>query len=238
MKWIKDNTGRFSHRPYYMDDELNNKCESIIISFLTEKYGSVSYPISTNDITILIEQRTSHLDLFADLSNEGDNIEGMTVFELNDLPKVFVSYMLSEISNLQNRLRTTLTHELGHVVLHGPLLKNRQLSMFEDYNTPLVIKSNRNSFLNTKKIDWMEWQAGFASGAFLMPVMKLHDIFLERLKESNLTGIQSTNSPFGRELIGETQKTFLVSSDAARVRLIQLGYLADLQGQQVEKELF
>jgi hypothetical protein len=124
------------------------------------------------------------------------------------------------------------------VVLHGPLLKNRQLSMFEDYNTPLVIKSNRNSFLNTKKIDWMEWQAGFASGAFLMPVMKLHDIFLERLKESNLTGIQSTNSPFGRELIGETQKTFLVSSDAARVRLIQLGYLADLQGQQVEKELF
>ena len=53
MKWIKDNTD--FHNVYLEPDELNYECNLSFNLFLG-KYGSVSYPISTNDLTILIEQ--------------------------------------------------------------------------------------------------------------------------------------------------------------------------------------
>src|SRR5690242_190302 len=118
MKWVRDRTTRFIQRPYYSQDELDSGCEELVSSFLIKKYGTVCYPISTNDLTILIEQHTSTLDLFADLTAEGTDVEGMTEFVKKGKPRVSISANLSA-DNMENRQRTTLMHELGHVKYHN-----------------------------------------------------------------------------------------------------------------------
>src|SRR3989304_1571346 len=99
MKWIRDNTGRFPHRPFYEEREIDYECEAVITKFLIEKYKSVSYPINTNDLTVLLEQIAGELDLYADLSNYGTDVEGVTEFFSNKKPKVLISRELSEQSH-------------------------------------------------------------------------------------------------------------------------------------------
>ncbi len=59
MRWIKDDTHRFKRRPYYTCDELDQKLEHEVAAFLKERYKSVRYPLSTEDLTILPER---HVD--------------------------------------------------------------------------------------------------------------------------------------------------------------------------------
>ena len=118
MKWASDPAGRFPQRPYYEGEELDQECEGIISAFLKQQHGAITYPISTNDLTILIERETATLDLFADLSAEGEDVEGMTEFFRRGKPAIYIDAALSAPGR-ENRLRTTLTHELGHVKFHA-----------------------------------------------------------------------------------------------------------------------
>ena len=72
----------------------------------------------------------------------------------------------------------------------------------------------------------MEWQAGYISGALLMPRsrMQLHvaAVGSERGVEGRLDG----ESIDGQVLIQRTSELFNVSPEAAGVRLRQLGHLA------------
>jgi hypothetical protein len=62
VKWITDKTGRFPQRPFYEDEELDYACEALLVGFLSSKYETVQYPITTNDLTILLDQVTDDLD--------------------------------------------------------------------------------------------------------------------------------------------------------------------------------
>ncbi|MEN4012383.1 MAG: ImmA/IrrE family metallo-endopeptidase [Bellilinea sp.] len=227
MKWIRDNTGRFPSRPFFEDGEIDSKCEILVSTYLQKKYNEVRYPISTNDLTILIEQNTDELDLYADLSDIGENIEGVTAFNPEKKPRVRISHFLSEDSRRENRLRTTLTHELGHVHLHNSLWMTKQGSLFPDLNKDNQQHCNRDSIINAKEVDWMEWQAGYASGAFLMPYTPMNDIFHAFCSSKNVRAIVHPSSSIGIDLIRIIQKEFQVSEDAARVRLLKLNFLTD-----------
>jgi hypothetical protein len=63
VKYVSDRTGRFSQRPHYDPKELDRECEAIIGSFLKARKGSIRYPLSTDDLTVLIERDTESLDL-------------------------------------------------------------------------------------------------------------------------------------------------------------------------------
>jgi len=226
MKWISDPTGRFPHRPFFEEGEIDHECEAIITKFLTDKYKKVSYPITTNDLTILLEQKAGDVDLFADLSNYEGDVEGVTEFYANKKPKVLISRELPEQPNRENRYRTTLTHEFGHVHLHGFLLSGGQKKMFADD----VEENNyckRENILGARKTDWMEWQAGYASGALLMPMTPFKSLCRDFYQENNLSTVSGTTSPEGRQLMLEIVNNFQVSEDAARVRLLQLKFLTD-----------
>jgi hypothetical protein len=119
MKWVKDKTGRFGQRPHYLPEELDVECEQAIVPFLRERHGRAEFPISTDDLTVLIESAVDDLDLFADLSKEEGEVEGVTDFFRGKRPKVRISRALSEAAYMENRLRTTLTHEFAHVRFHG-----------------------------------------------------------------------------------------------------------------------
>lgn len=227
MKWIKDNTGRFPERPYYEQAEIDYECEQIVSEFLRQKYGKVQFPISTDDATIMIERDTSGLDLYADLSLEGEDLEGATDFFTNKKPFVSISERLSNLGQMQNRLRSTLMHEYGHVKFHDFLWKRLQQRRLIGPVSQKGPRCKRSTILNASKTDWLEWQAGYASGALLMPITFLKKLAQVSLKEWGLYGTVSTNSGQSQELISRTTSMFSVSADAAKVRLSQLGYLSD-----------
>lgn len=226
MKWVKDQTGRFPQRPHYQPRELDYEYEKIVCNFLQNKYGKVKFPISTDDITILIERDTSNLDLFADLSFEGEDIEGATDFFPDKKPAVSIAKDLSLQEWSQNRLRTTLTHEYGHVKLHAFLWNFSQQKLFADTESEKGPRCRRATILNAPKTDWMEWQAGYVSGALLIPITTLQDIVQVAFREWRVYNSVEMQSDEAQELIGRIVEMFNVSKDAARVRLSQAGYLA------------
>jgi hypothetical protein len=75
IRWIKDPTGRFPERPFYRQEDLDSLSEEWVVDFLMERYGKVEFPVSTEDLTVMIERDTSDLDQYADLSEEGEEGE-------------------------------------------------------------------------------------------------------------------------------------------------------------------
>jgi len=239
MKWVRDKTGRFSQRPHYLPEELDTECERAILAFLKKKYGKAEFPIKTDDLTVFIEEQAD-LDNYADLSGEGDGVEGMTEFEAGKRPIVKIADSLSA-PHLENRLRTTLTHEYGHVHFHRFMFEEgagRPGSLFGAQQEAQGNKCHRDTIVGASEQDWMEWQAGYACGAILMPVEALKDTVQRFRQENHLpyTNLSLHSEP-GQKLITAVTGAFQTSRDAARVRLLKKGILLDM-GKQAPSSLF
>ena len=74
VRYIRDTTGRFPERPYYEQEDLDQECESIIVSFLRSIHHEVRFPIETEDLKKLIERDADDLDCYADLSEYGMDV--------------------------------------------------------------------------------------------------------------------------------------------------------------------
>jgi len=227
MRWVPDHTGRFRWRPWYDAGEIDGLCEDRVRRFLRARHGRVFYPLSTNDLTLLIEQEVDDLDLYADLSGmskDGGVVEGVTTFVRGHRPRVQIAQALSLDPRREVRLRTTLAHELGHALLHnvvGDRDDERLPFVPADETEPAPAPScTPATLLGTGKTDWMEWQAGYASGALLMPCTAVRAIAILHATE--------TTGPWSGPLIDHVMGHFLVSEAAAWVRLRQLGCLRGL----------
>src|SRR5436309_11842949 len=108
MRYVRDTTHRFHQRPHYEMGELDEECEHIITSFMQEQHGRLILPIPTDDLTKLIERDASDLDLYADLTSEGADVEGITYFLPAQKPMVRISIRLSSECQPEHCLRTTL----------------------------------------------------------------------------------------------------------------------------------
>jgi len=229
VKYIPDRTGRFSQRPHFEPADLDWECESIITRFLTECYGAAIFPVSTSDLTRLVERATEDLDLYADLSMYGPDVEGLTEFFPGRKPGVKISSSLAEDNRRENRLRTTLTHEYGHVHFHSYLweLETSRGGLFQDKRNGNKQICKRDNILDAVQSDWMEWQAGYACGALLMPLTQVRRLVGEYQDSNGLYGIIGVNDPHGKNLVEAVQSRFQVSADAARVRLMKLRILGE-----------
>ena len=228
VTYVPDRTGRFAERPHYKPPELDRECENVITKFLKEQHGEAKYPVSTEDLTKLIERDAEDLDLYADLSGYGPAVEGMTVFTPGRRSRVMISEVLSGDQRNENRLRTTLTHEYGHMHFHGYLWEFQapHPDLFQRKTSVGEQTCKRDTMLDSAQTDWMEWQAGYACGALLMPVTPLSALVREYKEGHDLYGAVGTKDAHALALIDAVQKTFAVSADAARVRLIKIGALA------------
>jgi hypothetical protein len=241
MKMVRDRTGRFPERPHYEPAEIDVECERLIGDFLAEHRGRVQWPIATEDLTCLVERHVQDLDLYADLSDEGSEVEGVTEFHPGQRPSVRISSVLSIADYRAHRLRTTLTHELGHVHFHGFLyeLRAARLDLFDTESfqhtrpsDPVEAlpnpsqKCQRGGIINAAEVDWMEWQAGYACGAFLMPAGPLRGLVLEFIRGKGILHEPAVASPEGTALIAHVAAYFDASRDAARVRLLKTKHLA------------
>ena len=219
MKWVRDNSGRFRERPHYRSDELEQLCEDAMSSFLRDRHGRVAFPVNTNDLTVLLERDVDDLDNGCVLE---DGVDGLTDFFPRRKPRVKISSRL-QAPHYENRLRTTLTHEYGHVLLHGFLfaLDDGLGKLFGGEPRETRNTCHRDA-IDAASTDWMEWQAGYACGALLMPrtdlaraVSAFRDA--EDLKYRDI----AVGSDAGRALIARIAAAFHVSCEAARVRLEQ-----------------
>jgi hypothetical protein len=258
MKWVIDTTGRFKRRPYYEPEEMDNECERIVSDFLFKKYGAMRFPLSTDDLSVLVETDTSDLDLYADLSRDGEDVEGTTDFFPHKKPAVKIARELSLESEKQPRLRTTLAHEYGHVKFHNFLwglmpppktppdimqklavqrkavTRLRQKLDPERYRgqpdsnrkgtavlaaAARMITCPRGRIIQAPASDWMEWQAGYAGGALLMPYSVVRSMAGEGNKAL------PADSPHARELVTKLATACGVSSEAAKARLHKLNII-------------
>ena len=229
VKFVPDRTGRFSQRPHYKPEDLDWECENIINGFLKDNYGVAQFPVLTSDLTRLVERDADDLDLYADLSEFGPDVEGLTEFFHGQKPKVKISLHLAEDERRENRLRTTLTHEYGHVRFHAYLweLEPPRRTLFEDTPNGNRQICKRDTILDAAQTDWMEWQAGYVCGALLMPITPVTRLVGAYQESHGLYGVIGTNDSHGQNLIESVQSAFQVSVDAARVRLIKLGFLGE-----------
>lgn len=233
VRYIPDPTGRFSQRPFWREADLDRECEMIVASFLRRLHGRVEYPIGTEDLKTLIEEEVQDLDQYADLSDYGADVEGVTIFQPGRKPKVRISSRLAENDGRENRLRTTLTHEYGHVRFHGYLFEThpKAADLFEPACAkPQVISCKRDRIIDAPRGDWMEWQAGHVCGAILMPATAVrHTLapFHERLGSSE--PVRAMDAA-GQNMLQAVVTSYQVSRDAARVRLTRLGYIGTPSG--------
>ena len=102
VRRIRD--GRFGERPHYKPEELDDECESLIVSFLRNVHGEARFPIDTEDLKNLIERDAHELDCYADLSPYGANVEGLTEFRPGKKPIVRIAKALTEDDRYENRL--------------------------------------------------------------------------------------------------------------------------------------
>jgi hypothetical protein len=225
VRWIPDRTGRFKERPHYDQNELDTECETLIVRFLQKSYGRVDYPISTDDLTKLIETKAD-LDQYADLSDEGTDVEGVTRFGVGRQPTVEISQALSEDERRENRLRTTLTHEFGHVHFHDALIQMKfaTLDLFAARADEKVV-CKRDKIVDAPFVDWLEWQACYASGSLLMPKSALAELVQGYRRERGLQSSIMAASGEGALLIDRVKERFRTSSEAARVRLLKLRFI-------------
>lgn len=220
MKWIRDATGRFRQRPFYDDEELDTECEIFAAHLLRSRHGSVEFPLSTDDLTVLIEREVDELDLYADLDYQETVVEGVTEFRAGRRPRVLISKHLSKADRYVNRLRTTLAHEWAHVHFHAFLHSGSpsiNSKLFGDETTqPVNNPGCQTVEAMPAASDWMEWQAWYAAGAVLMP---------KRALSSIVEAFHDMGEDEPEQLLTCISKQFQVSRDAARVRLSRLGFL-------------
>lgn len=223
VRYIRDTLHGFTERPHYEPAELEATFERIVTGFLKSKYGKIEFPFKTDDITTLIERDVSDLDQYADLRSYGHAVEGVTEFKRNGKPKVLIS---NDVHRYENRLRTTLTHEYGHVILHNYLfaLEQRKLGL-EKNQLATAIYCNRDTIVSARKVDWMEWQACYASGVALMPKTYIYSVVKPIREDYNVFGPTEPGSDAGRAMVQAVVESFAVSREAATVRLKVLNFL-------------
>ena len=219
MKWARDNSGRFRERPHYHPQELEELCEDAMTRFLRDRHGTVAFPVSTADLTVLLEREVDDLDNGCILE---EGVDGLTDFFPRRKPQVKIASRL-QASHYKNRLRTTLTHEYGHVLLHGFLfaLDDGLRRLFDGEPRETRNTCHRDA-IDGRGNDWMEWQAGYACGALLMPRTVLARVVsaFRAAEDLNYRDI-AVGSEAGRAMVARIAVAFQVSREAARVRLEQ-----------------
>lgn len=220
MRWLPDRTGVFPKRLYFESlSEIDEECERLI-EFTHHKCFSKKpeLPLADDVLTVLVEQHAD-LDLYAGLPVP---VHGVTEFRQGKRPLIEINNDLSSIPARRNRMRTTLAHEWFHAVHHRRVWELRwtrdrvrgkeRAQRAECHDDTIVGAQDRN---------WMEFQAGYASCAILMPRSPLMQLHRE-------LGVRADRSREG-ELVARTASVFDVSEDAARWRLRLLHLLPHQQ---------
>ena len=221
MKWIPDRSGRFPKRLHFESlDELDLECERMVTYAHFRKWGTkLTIPLTDDALEVMIGEDAT-LDMYAELE---PGVEGETQFRKGQRPLVKMSADIASDPHRRNRLRTGLTHEWFHAVQHRRVwelewTRKRLKGQAEDQSAIC----RRSTMLEAAEKDWLEFQAGFASCALLMPRSAV-----DHAVDAWFASHRGEESESG--LVSYVAELFEVSTQAARWRLRLRGALVRLQ---------
>jgi Zn-dependent peptidase ImmA (M78 family) len=221
MRSYRDPLGRPIRWLYLKTEVLDRRCEGIMREFMNRRSGGYRLPIPTDELIRLLEERAGKVDTYADLP---EGIHGQTLLFYDRRPIVRIAESIYRTRS-DHRVRTTATHEFGHVWLHAPLWREAGARMAGGGGP--VWTCHRDNIVNAKKTDWVEWQAGWVSGAILMPASSLRAWADEYSARFGTNPPFAVNSPAGSALIRRVVEECDVSVFAAQVRLSKLRLIVE-----------
>lgn len=208
------------------DKRLIGQTETLIVPHIRKRRPADQlFPVTTDDLTTLLEEHVDQLDLYDDLTHYGSGVEGLTLFSFGKRPTVRIAPELSEATN-KNRLKSTIAHELGHVVLHDPMFQSRNQSGLFDASTTAYQVSFRDGDSSASQSDIYEYQAWFFCRALLMPHSEVGRLIQERRNVSGHISDIWHESALGHEIVHSLALHFGVSEALARIHLIKIGALS------------
>lgn len=184
-----------------------------------------NYLLDTNKLCEFIATKYPVTFEFMDLSND---CLGKIEFEPM---KITINNKLDE-----NRMRFTLCHEIGHLILHNQLLKNKLDEKLDDDYT-LSFKFS----VTEKSSRRLELQANIFASYILLPIKPLNrmvGLFFEKERISKkylYLDSQPVNQELAYNLLKILSQEFHVSKEAIKIRLISLGLLKDNTGFSLKK---
>lgn len=207
---------------------MDSTAEQIVMAHVQSRRSADLFPLSTDDLTTLIEKFAEELDTYADLGEFGEGVEGLTLFRPRAKPIVRVSGLLNESSN-ENRLRSTLAHELGHVLLHDPLFQRKAQESLFDTSVQYLQVCYRDGAESLGQGDLFEYQAWYMCGALLMPISELTARVTAKAQASDSYSEIWHDSALGQEVIEDASSWFCVSKALARIRLLKTSLIVETE---------
>lgn len=211
MKQGSDSTGLFPFRTFYEEQELED-----IATACRMEAG-----IKTDELAISFEQLINLVRSRADLEleatlDEGD--EASTVFKAGSPPQV----RLCDGGMPITRLKMTLAHELGHIVLHQAVFEAKaQQARLE--GVLAQVSTGRAEGRSIDSDHWIEWQARRFAGALLVPCSLLS----RALELSAFSSPLVSGDSSATRLLAKAASSFQVSKEAILVRARLCGFLVD-----------
>ena len=225
MKSNRTNTGPFATRPFYQIPTIEGIC--------TDELVTVGlYPKSPEPIRIdrFIEKRFNITHEYEDLP---ENFLGYSLFGPNGVERIVVAKSLDDDPSKQaeRRLRTTLAHEAGHVLLQGHLfaLGEQVQTLFDDsvtIDSPRILCRDFPGVPSTgkRRYDgrWWEFQANSAIGPLLLPRPLVRSALQTLLETRGLMETQILKTENRAEAIKKLTEVFDVNPVVARIRLDEI----------------
>lgn len=213
----------FIEIPYVSDDRINTIIDKL---YTYDLYDNNS--INFEKLLPFLEKRYQ-VDICLD-TFESDNYLG----------KIEFNPLCIKISNSarsdKNRWRFTLAHEIGHLILHSKLLKDR-LSQKDDNEQTLSINLSQSK----SNSDRLEIQANLFASNLLLPekilLPKMNSIFKEYRINRRILYLdhQPVNQREVFDILNKLSNELQASVEAIKIRLIKLNLLVDETDSSIRK---
>ena len=157
---------------------------------------------------------------------------GCTVFNSSGtVEAIVVSRFLEEQNTIpaRRRVRSTVAHEAGHGLLHGPLFMDTDspdfMNVADGKNRRLILCRSEDILVDTERLyagRWWEFQANQAMGSLLLPSPLMH-AFLDQSGINPASFRSGILTPAQHEsLVKEAAVIFDVNPVVVRIRLDSL----------------
>lgn len=207
-------------------DEIENEAQLLLDRFALAKDWSPEPPVPIERLINYLGLHQEILDLYSFLGigrEEGGDLLGALSF------KERIIYVHKEIdpdndSRLEGRFNFTLSHEIGHWVLHRAAFtaNSEQISLFEGEQPPEIVCRQSD------KMQPIEIQANRFASCLLLPRSLVIGFWRSKI------GSTDTMTPeLRRRAIRQVASRFLASKEATQYRLEALNLLAPQHQQEL-----
>lgn len=148
---------------------------------------------------------------------------------------VLITPMLMGRENIPRR-RYTEMHEAAHFILHQPYFRQCEQSIATRSEYPRTFVACRQIEIHNERpktdVDWLEYQADALAAAMLMPRDVFSSYVCDLLRKNGIRNNHIYAGPYTdkrkvHSIIYDVADTFLVSYQAAKIRMLHLGLLTE-----------